>query len=300
MLPNRFLLLASLFSGLVFSQEKKVDTIYVYEEVIVHDTIFIEKPLDRVKFDKAVFIKNGSAEKDELEVTQNGKKIQIDIDSTNIILSEAARSKTWFFGGKLLSGIADNSLFKQLNAPENVGLGLGIWTKKQIFNPNFFVGIGIDVMYWMSPFVFDATKNDSPLNGYYFTENNEPKLFQSIENKHLQFQVPVQFYYKIGRFITSIGVFAAINNYKATFLGSSGNLPLTFDETQVFKAEAFQIGFLAELQYELTEHIFVAINFSSGKAKNLAFTNKNDSGQTFKTEKTFTENRWLAQLTYRL
>lgn len=300
MLQNKFLFLflLSLCSG--FSQQKTVDTIYVYEEVIIHDTIFVEKPLNQIKFDKTIFIKSETAEKDKLEVIQNGKKIQIEIDSTTIVLPKSVRNKCWFFGGKLHAGTASNSLFKQLNAPANIGVGLGIWVKKQISASNFFVGIGIDALYWMSPFSFDATQNDSPLNGYYFTQNNEPKLFQSIDSKHFQFQVPIQLYYKINRFITSIGAFAGVSNYKAIFLGSSGSLPLTFDETQVFKAEAFQIGFLSELQYELSEHISVGMNFSSGKAKNLVFTNKNDSGQSFTTQKTFTENRWLAQLTYRL
>lgn len=303
MLPNRFLLLAFLFSGLAFSQEKKVDTIYVYEEVIVHDTVFIEKPLNQVKFDKAIFIKSETDEKDKLEVTQNGKKIQITVDSTNLVLANNKpniRSKNWFFGGKLHFGTANNSLFRQLKAPANMGLGLGVWVKKKVFNPNFFVGIGIDAMYWMSPFVFDATENDSELNGYYFTENNEPKLFQSIENKHFQFQVPLQFYYTIKKFTPSIGVFASLSNYKATFLGSSGNLPLIFDEIQVFRAKSFQVGYLGELQYELSKHISIGINFSSGKSKNLIFINKENRSQNFKSQNTFTENRWLAQLIYQL
>ena len=32
-----------------FSQEKKVDTVYVYEEIIIRDTVYIEKPLNKIK-----------------------------------------------------------------------------------------------------------------------------------------------------------------------------------------------------------------------------------------------------------
>lgn len=297
MLQNKFLYFLLFSFCLAFSQQKTIDTIYVYEEVIVHDTVFVEKPINEKKLDKVVFIKN---ENDKIGLTLNGEKIQIKVDSATVVLLKNLHNKTWFFGGKLYTGTARNTLFKKLNAPADIGIGLGIWTKKRLFNPRFLVGIGIDASYWMSPFTFDATKNESSLNGYYFTENNQPKLFQSIDSKHFQLQIPIQFYYKIQRFTPSIGAFANISSYKAKFLGSSGVLPLTFDETQVFKAEALQIGFLAELQYELSKHISVGINFSSGKAKNLVFTNKNDSSQSFKTDKKITENRLLAQLIYQL
>lgn len=303
MLQNKFLFLFLLFSCFVFSQEKKVDTIYVYEEVIVHDTIFVEKPLNQLKLENVVFTKGENNEKDKLELTQNGKKVQIQVDSTNIILPKIKPKehiKSWFFGGKLLLGIANNSLFKELNAPTNIGSGLGIWIKKQLFNPNFFVGIGFDGLYFTSPFSFDASQNDSALNGYYFTANNEPKLFQSVENKHFKIQIPIQFYYKIKKFTPSIGLFASISNYKATFKGSSGSLPLSLDETQIFKAQALQIGYLVEVNYDLTKHLSVGINFSLGKSNNLVFVNKNDNNQSFKTANAFTENRLLLQLIYKL
>ena len=303
MLPNKFLLLFLLFSSVAFSQEKKVDTIYVYEEVIVHDTIYIEKPLNELKLKNVVFTKGENNEKDKLEITQNGKKIQIQVDSTNIILPKIKPKehiKSWFFGGKLLLGIANNSFFKELNAPKNIGSGIGIWIKKQLFIPNFFVGIDFDGLYFTSPFSFDASQNDSALNGYYFTANNQPKLFQSIENKHFQMQIPIQFYYKIKKFTPSVGLFTSISNYKATFKGSSGSLPSLLDETQIYKAQALQVGYLVELHYELTKHISVGINFSSGKSNNLVFVNKNDNNQSFKTQNGFTENRWLLQLINKL
>lgn len=303
MSQNKFLILFILISFFTFSQEKTVDTVYVYEEVIIHDTIFVEKTLDKIKLEKVIFIKGENNEKDKLELTQNGKKIQIQVDSTNIILSKIKPKehiKSWFFGGKLLFGIANNNLFKELNAPTKIGSGLGIWIKKRLFNPNFFIGIGFDGLYFTSPFSFDASQNDSALNGYYFTENNQPKLFQSIDNKHFQIQIPIQFYYKIKKFTPSIGLFAIVSNYKATFKGSSGSLPLSLDETQIYKAQAVQFGYLAELNYELTKQISVGINFSSGKSNNLIFINKNDNNQSFKTANEFTENRWLLQLIYRL
>lgn len=302
MFQNKYLFLFILFSYFTFSQERKVDTIYVYEEIIVHDTVYVDKPLNQLKLEKATFTKGENNKKDKLQITQNGKKIEIPIDSTNIVLPKIKPKehiKSWFFGGKILLGIANNSLFKELNAPKNMGLGIGVWVKKQLFNPNFFVGIGFEGLYCTSTFVFDASEKDSALNGFYFTENREPKLFQSIENRGFQIQIPIQFYYKIKKVTPSIGMFTGISNYKASFTGFTGNTTLV-SITETYNAQALQIGYLAELQYELTKHISVGINFYSGKAKNLVFVNKNDNDQTFKTANTFTESKLFLELVYKL
>lgn len=300
MCQNKFLLLFLTITSFTFSQEKKVDTIFVYEEIIIHDTIFIEKPV--IKIDKAIFTSENN-KKDKLELTQNGKKIQIPIDTLVLITNKRNIKKeekqTWFFGGKLHLGLSSNSLFKKMDASNAIGFGLGIWTRKELFNSNFSVGIGVDALYWASPFSFDALQKDSDLNGYYFT-NNKPKLFQSIENKHFQFQVPIQFYYKINKFMPSIGGFFSASNYKSYFLGSSKELPSTLNETQTFKAEALQIGYLAEVQYSLSRHLSVAVHFSSGKANNLVFTNKQDKNESFKTKNDFSEKRFVLQLVYSL
>lgn len=300
MSQNKMLFLFLVFTTFAFSQEKKVDTIFVYEEIIIHDTIFIEKPV--IKIDKAVFTSE-SNKKDKLELTQNGKTIEIPVDTLVLITNkksfEKEEKQSWFFGGKLHLGMASNSLFKKMDASNTVGFGLGIWTRKQLFNSNFSVGIGIDGFYWMSPFSFNASEKDSDLNGYYFTDN-KPKLFQSIENKHFQLQIPIQLYYKINKFTPSIGGFFSASNYKSYFLGSSGKLPLTLDEKQTFKAEAIQIGYLAEVQYSISRHLSVALHFSSGKANNLVFTNKQDKKESFKTKNDFSEKRFLLQLLYHL
>jgi hypothetical protein len=301
MLQNKFLFYLALFTSIAFSQEKKVDTIYVYEELIIHDTIYIEKPLNKINFEKVIFTKGENDEKGKLEVTQNGKKIEIKVDSTNIIFPKIKiHKKSWFFGGKMYLGYASNSLFKSLNAPNTIGFGLGIWTRKQLFDSNFSVGIGLDGLYWSSPFSFDASQNNSAINGYYFTSTNQPILFKAIEDKHFELQFPLQFYYKIKKFMPSIGVFGSVSNYKSEFIGSSGSLPLSLDETQSYEAKAFQFGYLAELQYEITKKISVGLNFSSGNSKNLIFTNTNDKNQTFKTNNSFQENKFLLQLVYKL
>lgn len=53
MLTNKLCWLLLFFVGIVFAQEKKVDTVFIYEEIIVHDTVFIEKPLEDMVIRKA-------------------------------------------------------------------------------------------------------------------------------------------------------------------------------------------------------------------------------------------------------
>lgn len=300
MLRNKVSILFLVLGNFAFSQSKKVDTVYVYEEIIIRDTIFIEKPFSKI--DKAVFISEEN-KKDKLELTQNGVVIQIPVDTLVLITDKKrinkAKTKSWFFGGKIHFGLADNSLFKKMGAPKNTGLGLGLWTQKKLFDSDFSVGIGFDAFYWMSPFSSN-TQQDGELNGYYFTEKDEPKLFQSIENKHFQLQVPIQLYYKIGKFRPSVGWFVSTSNYKTQFLGSSGVLPLKFDQTQTFKTEALQIGYLAELQYEISEHISVGVHFDFGTFKNLVFNNIENKNESFKIENRFTETRGSLQLIYKL
>lgn len=91
-----------------------------------------------------------------------------------------------------------------------------------------------------------------------------------------------------------------ISKYKSEFIGASGNLPLTLNETKAFETQSTQIGYLVELQYSLTNKISVGLNFSSGNAKNLIFIDQNDKSQSFKTNNSFRENRFLIALVYKL
>ena len=117
MLQNKVLLLFLLFSLASFSQEKKVDTVYVYEEIIIYDTIYIEKPIDKIKLENVVFIKSELNKKYELQAIQNGKIVSLLIDSSTVKFQKnKGFQKSWFVGGKFLTAIAHNSFFEQFNA----------------------------------------------------------------------------------------------------------------------------------------------------------------------------------------
>lgn len=274
MSKNKMCILLLFFCFLGFSQVKKVsDTIYVYEEVIVHDTVYLEKPLDKIKIDKIIITPEKNGNKPQLTIIQQNKKTNLSADSLII----ERKSFPWNFGAKLLLGFHSNSLFKEFNNKAQPYFGLGIFVKKTLFHPNFAIGTGFETCFSTSNFNFNASQNGSSLNGYYFTDDGSPKLFNSITNKGFQFQIPLQVYWKIKKYTPSVGVFGNISNYKSTFIGSSGTLPLLFDETQTYTAKAFYIGYLAQLEYQITNKWSAAINYSFASAKKLAFKGNSDS-----------------------
>ncbi len=274
MFKDKICLLFFLFCFFGFSQEKKVpDTIYVYEEVIVHDTVFVEKPLDKIKIQKVIITPKNKEKKSQLTIIQPNKKTTIFVDS--LVINK--EKFPWNFGAKLFVGFNSNSIFKEFNNKAQPSFGIGLFTKKTFFHPNFAIGIGFETSILMSNFTFQASQNDSSLNGFYFTKDRSPKLFNSITNKGFQFQTPLQVYWKFKKLSPSIGVFANISNYKSTFIGSSGSSPLSLDETQTYTAKAFYFGYLAQLEYQLTPVWSVALNYSFAKAEKLVFNSNNES-----------------------
>jgi len=274
MCKDKIYILLFLFSFLGFSQEKKVpDTIYVYEEVIVHDTVFVEKPLEKIKIQKIIITPKNKEKKPQLTIVQPNKKTTIFVDS--LVINK--EKFPWHFGAKLCVGFNSNSLFKEFNNKAQPFFGIGLFAKKTLFHPNFAIGIGFETSLLMSNFDFQASQNDSSLNGFYFTKDRGPKLFNSITNKGFQFQTPLQVYWKFKKFSPSIGVFGNISSYKSTFIGSSGSSPLSHDEIQTYKAKAFYFGYLAQLEYQITPVWSVALNYSFAEAEKLIFNNDNES-----------------------
>lgn len=274
MCKDKISLLLFLVSFLGFSQVKKTpDTIYVYEEVIVHDTVFVEKPLEKIKIQKVIITPKNKEKKPQLTIIEPNKKTTIFVDSLVI-----NREKfPWNFGAKLFVGFNSNSLFKEFNNNAQSSFGIGLFTKKTLFHPNFAIGIGFETSLLMGNFDFQASQNDSSLNGFYFTKERSPKLFNSIANKGFQFQTPLQIYWKFKKLSPSIGIFANISNYKSTFIGSSGSSPFSLDETQTYKAKAFYFGYLAQIEYQITSVWSVALNYSFAEAKKLIFNKDNES-----------------------
>ena len=280
---------------LSFSQEKKVDTIYVYEEVIIHDTVYIEKPLDKLKIDKIVVTQGKKGIKPQLTLVQNNKKTIIPIDTLEIEIKKKPFPTEWNYGAKIYFGITSNDLLKEFNIKNQPAVGVGFFVKKTLFHPDFSFGTGFETFLTLNPVQLDTATSDSFLNGFYFTDDGSPKLFQSITAKVFQFQLPIQFYWKLKKFTPSLGVFANMTNYESTFLGTSGSLPLTLDETQTFKAKMLSFGYLVQLEYEIYKKWSVGLNFSFANANTIVFREENE---TFAIDKKLNQNAVGISLSY--
>ena len=296
MFKNKLLFLLMCTGFLGFSQVKKeVDTIYIYEEVIVYDTIYIEKPLSRLKLEKVIVspIKRGI--KPFLTVIQNNKKIVIPVDSLIMESRRKSFPNNWQFGAKITTGFNSNSLFKEFGTQLEMSYGLGLYVKKTLFHPDFSLGIGIETSILTSSLNSNASNSDSFLNGYYFTDNGSPKLFDGFNNKGFQVQIPLQLYWKIYKFKPSIGILGNLTNYEATFIESSGDLPLILDSKQKFNTRTFYFGYLFQLEYTIYKKWSVGISYSYSQAKNLIFKSNNES---FAVDKKIKQNTFGAVVLY--
>ena len=256
-----------------FSQEKKVDTVYVYEEIIIRDTVYIEKPLNKIKANTLIVNEVKKGFKPSITIIQNNQKTVISADTLVIEHRKNSLFSDWKFGAKFQTGFISSSLLKEFDLKNQPFLGFGIFVKKRIFSSNFYVGTGFESSFLIQ---LSQTKDSiSSLNGFYFTNDGGPKLFKSINAKGFQFQIPVQFYLKLKKFTPSIGFFGTFNKYESKFLGSNGTIPLTLNELQTFNAELVFIGYLAQLEYEIFEKWSIGLNYSFATAKKLVF-NRND------------------------
>lgn len=279
-----------------FSQEKKVDTVYVYEEIIIRDTVYIEKPLEKIKIEKVLITSFKKGEKPQVTIFQNNKKTIIPVDTLVIEKKKKSLDAKWKFGSKLYLGLNSNTLLKEFDAKNQLNLGIGLFLKKTFFHPNFSIGTGFETFLTMNKSQIDNATSGSFLNGYYFTDDgNSPKLFESLVTKGFQFQIPVQFYWKIKKFTPSIGVFGAMNNYKSTFKGSSGSLPLTLDESQIFTAKMLYFGYLVQLEYAIYKQWSIGLNYSYANAKNIVFKRNEE---TFAIDKKLTQNTFGISFLY--
>ena len=86
-----------------------------------------------------------------------------------------------------------------------------------------------------------------------------------------------------------------MTNYESTFLGTSGSLPLTLDETQTFKAKMLSFGYLVQLEYEIYKKWSVGLNFSFANANTIVFREENE---TFAIDKKLNQNAVGISLSY--
>jgi hypothetical protein len=289
-----------------WSQKKAIDTIYVYEEVIIHDTIYIEKPLHNLTIENAMLMLT-EMNTGILTFGNNGEHTTINLnhltlkDSTNqpkkqIKTKPKREISDWSFGVKTIYNQSFSNLFTNSKTISSNGYGLGITVMKRLFRKNGYLSAGVNYNRFPKSTTVTKENTSSPFNGFYFY-NNLPNLFLETSNKYDQIQVPILAHYRIGNFIPSIGLVYTLNTYDgATFLSSSGNAPLTFDQTTTTKMKTQSLGGIIEMGYCINTHFYTALNFTYSKTNEIIFYE--NSSELFSLKKDSAQRQLSLSITY--
>ncbi len=290
MLLRKIILLFSvIFINSTFAQRKKTDTIYVYEKVIVYDTIYLEKA---IKLKPASF-KFSSLEIEEEEI----KEINLKIDKEE--LEERIKKlkiKRFQYGIEAGIGVKKASWAENLSEKnQQFGQNFGIWISKNIINPNFSLMLSATIYHWNSTFDLDANKEETYLDGFYFSKDNQPLLFQRFNNKHFEYILQLKAIYEWKNLRPFVSFLANKNNYKMQFLVPENNVLNKLDD---FKSNQVNFGFSLGLQYEIFGRFLIDVEYQHYRIKNLSLKNSSFDFDIFKTNNTFTERKISLGISY--
>lgn len=283
------LLFSVIFIISAFAQRKKTDTIYVYEKVIVYDTIYLEKAIKL----KPANLKFSSLEIEEEEI----KEINLNIDKEELEEQiKKLRTKRFQYGIEAGMGFKKASWAKfSSEKNQHFGQNFGIWISKSIIDPNFSLMLSANIYHWNSTFDLDANKEETYLDGFYFSKDNEPLLFQRFNNKHFEYVLQLKAIYEWKNLRPFVGFLANKNNYKMQFLVPENNVLNKLDD---FKSNQVNFGFSLGLQYRLFNRFLIDVEYQHYKIKNLSLKNSSFDFDIFKTNNTFAERKISLGISY--
>ncbi len=264
-------------------KKKKTDTVYVYENVIVYDTVYLEKPL-KIKLTE-FSLKNSEIQqkelKDIMEQEINKEKNE-----------EKARKKLaqrFEFGIEAGMGIKNsNWTINTSNNKKQTGENLGIWISKKILLPQLSLLFSANVYRWNSTFDLDGNIEDTYLNGFYFTKDNHPVLFQRFNNKHFEYTLQLKLLYEWKNIRPFAGFLVNRNNYKMQFLVPENNVLNKLDD---FKTTQINFGFSLGVQYKIWNNFLISVDYQQFQLKNISLKNSTFDFDIFKTNNTFAERK---------
>ena len=290
MLLRKIILLFSvIFINSTFAQRKKTDTIYVYEKVIVYDTIYLEKAI-KLKPAKLMLSSLEIQAKEIKSIPQNTNKEEIEEQLNKISVNKFQYGIHAGIGVKKASW-AENISDKN----QQFGQNLGIWISKSIINPNFSLMLSVTIYHWNSTFDLDANKEETYLDGFYFSKDNQPLLFQRFNNKHFEYILQLKAIYEWKNVRPFVGFLANKNNYKMQFLVPENNV---LDKLDDFKSNQVNFGFSLGLQYRLFNRFLIDVEYQHFKIKNLSLKNSSFDFDIFKTSNTFAERKISLGISY--
>ncbi|MEG1666960.1 hypothetical protein [Chryseobacterium sp.] len=284
------LLFSVIFITFAFAQRKKTDTIYVYEKVIVYDTIYREKSINL----KPADLMFSSLKIQEIEIKAiNDQKID------NLELEEKIKklkTKSFQYGIEAGMGFKKASWAEFLSEKnQQFGQNLGIWISKSIINPNFSLMLSANIYRWNSSFDLDANKEETYLDGFYFSKDDQPLLFQRFSNKHLEYVLELKAIYEWKNLRPFVGFLANKNSYKMQFLVPENNVLNKLDD---LKSNQINFGFSLGLQYRIFSRFLIDVEYQHYRIKNLSLKNSSFDFDIFKTNNTFAERKISLGISY--
>lgn len=260
------------------AQRKKTDTLYVYEKVVVYDTIYLEKAL-KVK-SAGLSIK--------LPSIPDNKINDIILIEDKVKGIEISAPKKFQFGAGLETGIKNSFWARSASEKDTqFGFGANVWASRSIYK-GFSLLLSAYVYQWNSTFDLDANKEETWLNGFYFTEDQQPLLFQKFNNKHIEYTLQLKLMYDWNNIRPFAGFLANKNNYKMQFLVPEDKVLSKLDD---FKTDQINFGFSLGLQYLLLKKFLISLEYQEYKMKNVRLKNSSFNFDIFKTNNTFAERK---------
>ncbi|WP_378104926.1 hypothetical protein [Chryseobacterium sp. sg2396] len=294
MIPRKIVLLLSLIpvtASFAQTRKKKVDTVYVYEKVTVYDTVYRFKPMP-------------SRQKDLIlpRLTVEETKFVRDVYQEGVDRERASRRARLRRPAAFLYGIEGGAGLKNTNwttkdSGNNSQFGeyLGLWASRSFFNNRLSVMLSADVSHWNSSFDLDANKEETFLNGYYFTKDSQPLLFQRFNNKHFEYALQLKFLYDWKNVRPFVGILADRNTYKMQFMVPENNVMNRLDD---FKTDQTNIGFSLGIQYRVFRRFLLSAEYQQYMLKNLSLKNPDFNFEIFKTNNTFAERKISVGISY--
>ncbi|WBV61385.1 hypothetical protein PFY12_04500 [Chryseobacterium camelliae] len=286
-----FLLFSIIVFNFSFAQKKrKVDTVYVYEKVVVYDTVYVEKSIPL----KSANLQLPSLEIKEKEIT--------DLSPKSIDKKELEKRIKKLSNKNFRYGIQAGIGLKNTNWTENIsekkqqfGENLGIWVSRNVFTPQLSLLLSANVFYWHSTFDLDANKEDTAFNGFYFTQDRQPLLFQRFNNKHFEYVLQLKALYEWKKFRPFVGFLVNKNTYKMQFLVPENAVLNKLDD---FKSDQINFGFSLGLQYRIFSRFLIDLEYQHYKINNFTLKNKSFDFDIFKTNNTFAESKISLGISY--
>lgn len=267
------------------AQKKKTDTVFVYEKVIVYDTVYLEKAIkSRI---------NG------IQISLPSVKEQLLENRIFKVKKTATRKKSFFqsfqYGFEGGIGFKNSSWGKELsNGKQQFGENLGIWVSKSVIQ-NLYLMLSANVYQWNSTFDLDANKEGTYLDGFYFTQDSQPLLFQRFNNKHFEYAAQLKVLYEWKKLRPYVGFAVNRNSYKMQFLVPENQVLNKLDD---FKSKNFNLGFSFGLQYRILPKLLITADYQQYSLNNLSLKNSSFDFDIFKTNNTFAERKLNLGISY--